>query len=96
MYDLKLFLGIAADVELEKALSKINPHLLSLYMSGGNYLSAVSLKEQRYFGKPAPLSSSVNQLENLETHLLSLLRKLVPEYPLSKPVLVTHIDDHQR
>jgi len=93
MFDLKLFLGIPADAEFQQALSQVNPNVLSLFMGGGDYLSEFSHNEQRYLGKPVPISPSVNQLESLEAHLLSLLRKLAPEYSFSKnpPVLVTNV-----
>ncbi len=95
MFDLKLLLGIAADVEFEQIVGRTNPNLVSLLMSGGDYLSEISLDNQRYLCKPIPLSTTVNQLENIEIHLLSLLRKLAPNYSFAKnpPVLITSFDD---
>lgn len=95
MFDLKLFLGFAPDAEFEQLLSRANPHLLSLFMGGGDYLSEISYNKRRYLGKPLPLTTPVSQLESLEVHLLSLLRKLAPEYAFSEnpPVLVTCVND---
>lgn len=96
MFDLQLFLGFPPDTAFERLVSRVNPSLLSLFLEGGDYLSEFSHKNRRYLGKPVPLSTSINQLENLEIHLLSLLRKLAPEYPFSNnpPVLVICIDDN--
>ncbi|MCC5832136.1 MAG: hypothetical protein JJU12_03740 [Chlamydiales bacterium] len=95
MFDLKLFLGFAPDAEFERLASRANPHLLSLFTGGGDYLSEISYKERRYLGKPVPSSLPVSQLESVELHMLSLLKKLAPDYPFSEnpPVLVTCIHD---
>lgn len=95
MFQLKLFLGIPSNEALQKELARANPCLRSLFMGGGDYLTEITHSQQRYIGKPIPLSIPVNQLENLEEHILSLLRKLTPEYAFSKnpPVLVTYLDD---
>ena len=87
---LKLFLCIHIDHELKQALSHANQALVSLFLGGGDYLSPISYQDQSYLGKPVPPLASIIQLENLEVHLLSLLKKLAPHYLFSKnfPVLL--------
>ena len=95
MYPLSLFLGVKADEAFNGALERANPTLVSLLTGGGDYLSELTRKEGRYIGKHIPLSSTVPQLESLETHLISLLTKLAPDLP-HKPVLLSQIDDTPR
>jgi hypothetical protein len=96
MFDLQLFLGFALDSTFDQLVSRANPHLLSLLTKGGDYLSEFSHNHKRYLGKPIPSSLPIAQLESLEIHMLSLLKKLAPEYPFSEnpPVLVTYLDDY--
>lgn len=91
MFTLKqLFLGIQVDETWDRAIDRSNPHLVQLFTSGGDYLTEVIYKENRYLGKPLALTPTFSELERFESHILSLLRKIAPNYPFSKnsPVLV--------
>lgn len=91
MFTLKLFLGFPADDPFKKELKKANPYLVSLLIGKEEYLQEVVLHEQQYLGKYLSAYPSINQLDDLEKHLLSLLQKLTPGYPFTQnpPKLVT-------
>lgn len=90
MFKLDLFLGIHIDVELKTALSLANPHLVALFLTGGDYLSELSHENQHYIGKPLPPSPTLSQLESIEIHLLSMIKKLAPHYPFHLPTLIAY------
>ncbi len=86
-----LFLGFATDEQFNGELNRINPHLFSLLVGKEEYLTEVNHKGNRYLGKPLQGYPTLGQLEDLEKHLLSLLRRLVPHYHFEQtpPVLLT-------
>ncbi len=98
MFDLQLYLALPTDDTFERAASKTNAHLAALLTSGGDYLSKITIQERRYLGKRVPSSIPVHQLKSVESHLLSLLQKLAPEYTFSKNplILITKLDDRSR
>ena len=55
--------------------------MLSHWTSGGDYLHELPWEEVRLFGKPLSSNPSLQELEDLETNVLSLLGRLVPDYP---------------
>jgi hypothetical protein len=87
----RLFLGFAMDPFFEQELSRANPYLVTLLIGKEDYLVQVKQQEHCYLGKYPPPHPTVDQLEDLEKHLLSLLNKLTPQYCFTKnrPVLVT-------
>jgi hypothetical protein len=90
MFDLKVFLGFAQNELFQKELQQANPYLTSLFIGKEEYLQEIAHLGKHYLGKYLPLFPTLDQLEDLEKHLLSLLHKLAPHYPFANtpPVLV--------
>jgi hypothetical protein len=90
MFDLKVFLGFAQNELFQKELRETNPYLTTLFIGKEEYLQEISHLGKRYLGKYLPPFPTLDQLEDLEKHLLSLLNKLAPHYPFvnTPPVLV--------
>ena len=91
MFDLKLFLGFCIDDIFQHELKKTNPYLISLLIGKEEYLEQISSNGKCYLGKYLAAFPTVDQLEISEKHLLSLLLKLVPQYPFpnNPPVVIT-------
>jgi hypothetical protein len=84
MIHLNTFLGFPIDPLFEKHLQKTNHHLVMLFTAGGNYLEKIFFQNKDYLGKfmsPLPL---IEEVECLQANILSLLRKLVPHYPIKE------------
>lgn len=95
MLDLKLFLGFQLNPTLTEHLSRAPLHLVQLFTTGGDFLCTLEQENKRYLGKfPSP-SPSLEDLELLEAHVVSLLKKLAPRYPVeAEPprLFVVHVN----
>lgn len=81
MFDRKLFLGFLISQEYENALLAINPQLFALFIhTKSEYLHEIVYHEQRYLGRFIPSPCELSDLELLETHIYSLLKRLVPDH----------------
>lgn len=91
MIEASLFLGFICDPLFESGLEKATPYWVELLTGGGDYLSKVTVSNVKYLGKFASSLVSLEELENLESNILSLLKRLVPDYPFrtNVPVLLT-------
>jgi hypothetical protein len=91
MFDLKLFLGFLPDEAFQGQLLQTNPYLTALFIGKEEYLQEINHQGKRYLGKHLSSFPTLDQLEDLEKHILSLLHKLAPHYPFAKnpPVLIT-------
>lgn len=87
----RLFLGFAPDELFSQELKRANPYLVTLLIGKEEYLAEVVQRGNRYLGKYLFVHPTLDQLEDLEKHLMSLLHKLAPHYSFAKnpPVLVT-------
>lgn len=81
LFDPTLFLAYSCSMPFEKKLAKANPHLVDLFTQGDEYLTALSIGEQRLLGKPLTKPMSIESLEQLQKHVESLLKRLVPNDP---------------
>lgn len=80
---MNLFIGIPLTEELQIALqSKLAP----LFKE---YLTEVETPNGRYLGKLTPPMSTVDQLDNLESHINSLVKRLAPNYTTTPCQLIT-------
>ena len=69
-------------------LNKINPELKKLFVQNGrDYLQELNLEDQAYLGKYLEKPADLPELQLLETHIYSLLSKLVPGYPYANQAL---------
>ncbi len=73
-----LFFGHRLTPDLEAAFDK---RLLSLYRP---YLTETEENGTRFLGKQLSPLTSLEELENTQAHILSLLKKLAPSYPLEQ------------
>lgn len=91
----RLLLGILQETSLNQHLEKSNPYLVSYFTEGKDYLQKFSVKGKSYLGKPLPSQATLEHIYAMETHILSLLKKIVPSYPFtSNPlVLLSEIDE---
>jgi hypothetical protein len=83
MFSLKLFLGFLADELFSKELKQANPYLVSLFFKKEQYLQEVRHEGKCFFGKSLPPFPTLEQIEDLEKHLLSLLKQVAPRYPFA-------------
>lgn len=81
LYQATLFLGFSIDPAFQLSLKTANPHLVSLLTSGGDYLQKFSTGGQDFLGKEISCAPNLEELESLEANLISLLKKLSPDYP---------------
>lgn len=89
---LNLFLGLALDEEFHRELAQINPYLSSLMIGKEDYLQEAHAQGQSYLGKCLAPLPTLDQIEDLEKHVLSLLKKLVPHYSYSQnPLLLVTV-----
>ena len=83
-----LFLGFPLDDLYNEQLKGQDPALLAYYINGeGLYLREFSAEGLQFIGKEAGELITLAQLGELEKHLYSLLRLLVPEYPYEETPL---------
>lgn len=74
-----LLLAYPISSELQEALNRANPILLSLFTQGGpDYLSIIEHEGTRYLGKRIG-SSDLATLEQLQLNVKSLLVRLAPD-----------------
>lgn len=94
-----LFLGFPVSPDFARLLSKANPHVVSLFIQKGEgeYLQEMIFKEKIYLGKSVANLTDFSELELLEKHIYSILKKLVPDYPFKENplVLFTHCPPSQ-
>ncbi len=82
---ISLFFGVEVTEELDQALQSVNPHLLMLLIhNDSEYLHEYHEKGTRYLGKNLGTFVEGKALDLIEANIKSLLKKLVPSYPLDK------------
>lgn len=88
MFERKLFLGFLIDVEYEKMLDQLNPELKSIFIrGGGEYLQEIVYKDTLYLGRFVPSPATHSELELLNLHVFSLLKRLIPQFPYENRAL---------
>lgn len=81
MFTSKLFLGMAVNKSFAARLDQVNPDLVALFLDPRNgYLRSMDREGKRYLGKMVEPSSDLASLELLEANIISLLKKIVPEF----------------
>ncbi|MBA3602871.1 MAG: hypothetical protein H0W50_04355 [Parachlamydiaceae bacterium] len=72
-----------------KFLLSVEQPLIDIYFQpNGNYLKEVTFQNECYFGCHLPSPTDISQLELLELHIFSLLKRLIPNYPYDSSSLV--------
>ncbi len=80
-----MFLGVPFTDTLR---AQLNPNLFSLFK---DYLVEVVHNKQSYLAKECGIMSTVDQLDNLESHITSLLKRLAPNCDPKPCQLITSL-----
>lgn len=85
----ELFLGFHVPAEYAGKLNRVSPEVLALFIQDNPvYLRQVVIDDVVYLGKFIGKNVEVDTLSLIQNHILSLLKKLVPEYPYSEDDLL--------
>jgi len=89
MKETSLFLGILLSNLLQEGISSLPTAERDLFIQDCDspYLQRVEIEGTRYLGKYLGLSIEMGQLDSTHAHILSLLRKLVPQHPFAREAL---------
>lgn len=80
MFNTVLFLGFPVEDIFKMSLSHVDKNILDVFISeNGEYLNKIIYRNQVYLGKFAGQIVDYDGLVLLETHIYSLLKKLVPD-----------------
>lgn len=82
MYRAELFLGFPVDSLFAKKLAMLDTGYVSLFIQHNEtYLREVTYNNVKYLGKAAGKVNELTALDLLEANIISLLKKLVSDYP---------------
>ncbi len=73
-----LFIAFPVDAHFHNRLKSVALPLFTLFTSGGEYLQTITHQGQLYLAKELPPFPSLDRLDCFESHLKSILKKLVP------------------
>lgn len=96
MIDLQLFLGFPVDYECKLHLDNLKPDLKAYFLrQNSEYLEKHILMDVLYLGKKIGKDIDLEKLKELEVHVYSILKRLLPEYPFHEKSLVLFpINEH--
>jgi hypothetical protein len=80
----KLFLGFKPDPFFQQEFGRASLYLRTFLIGREEYLQEVHLQEEQWLGKWLGPFPTLEQLVDLEKHLLSLLGRLAPCYPFGQ------------
>ena len=95
MLNLKLFLGFPINEVLAEEVAKLDPKVTQLFIGESDeYLRQVVYQDVMYWGKNIGEICDVDKLEQLESNIYSLLKKIVSGYSYSEmPLLLFPLVD---
>jgi hypothetical protein len=90
MFFAKLFVGIPIQDSFAEQFSKSNPQLIDIFIKRNNpeYLQEVEQNGIVYLGKSIQTACDIVSLDLIQANILSLLKKIVPDYSYSDVRLV--------
>ena len=89
MENTELFLGFLLTPDFLDKFQKLNPQVCSLFIQKhSDYLQKVILDNQIFIGKFVGQIADLDKLELVETHIFSILKKLVSDYNFENDSLV--------
>lgn len=89
MFDYLLFFGFPLNETVQKEIEKIPEALRALFLNGSDeYLQLVEQEGISYIGKSLGECIDSLSLEMAQVHILSLLKRLLPEQVYEKETLV--------
>lgn len=77
-----LFLGFLQTSCMQEAFQKASPALVTLFTGGGDYLERRFDGEKSYLGKQCHAFPTLQELEDLEANITSLIQRLAPHLHL--------------
>lgn len=84
-----LFFGLLVDDHLSSYLLEVSQELYKMYVNKGNpYLQEISIENNLYLGKQADKDISLDGLLLLKANIISIIKKIIPEYPIQDNSLV--------
>ena len=83
MSDHPLFVGLPLTESYLHELKKLPPALINTFIKGqsAEYLQQIECDGVLYLGKSLETPYDLAALDSLQTHVYSLLKKLIPDYP---------------
>lgn len=89
MIDYILFFGFPIDAVYREELKKIPPAILNLFIQrGDDYLNRIDQEGVSYLGKSLGQCVDSSAIDLALNHILSLLKRLVPDYHYHQDALV--------
>ncbi len=85
----ELFLGIQIDPLLETALEKLDPKIVAIYINADpEHLKKLEFADKQYIGKSLGEMADSAAVLLMATHIVSVIKKLMPDYHLDIDSLV--------
>jgi hypothetical protein len=82
MYDYQLFLGLCLDSAYLEKFKTVSPAVRSAFVQEHpHYLQLIDYQHKIYLGKRLESMITFSSLDYLESHIYSILRRLVADYP---------------
>lgn len=90
MFDSTLFLVFPLTDLFQKELLKLSPVERNLFIQDQNplYLRQIEYEGVFYLGKSLDCPFEMRDLESFQSHIYSLLKKLVPQFPCEQTPLI--------
>lgn len=89
MASVELFLGFPVSSSFSEKLAKVSPEMRALCIQeGSEYLRQVNCEQGIVLGKYVGSIVDVDSLDLCQDHIISLLKKLVPDHPISPDSLI--------
>lgn len=88
-FDSCLFFGFLVDSDLQKELNSLDSTFKSLFIQKNEpFLQELDFENKLYLGKFIGQISDLAKLELTSLNIMSLVKKLVPDYPIEKTELL--------
>lgn len=89
MFDYQLFLGFRLEKEFQSELDLVPEPLKALFIQNHpDYIQKIDYEGLPYLGKHLGSPVEFNQIDLVKENVISLLRKMVPNYPYENIPLV--------
>lgn len=91
MFDCKLFLGLPLSLAFQQELDQLPNSMREIFIQSepSPYLQRIECEGVGYLGKYLGASVELNDLDSLQDHIYSLLKKLIPSYPYEPLLLLS-------
>lgn len=81
MKHIELFLGFPVDGHFKDLLLRVNPDVSAMFIQNkSDYLQQITLHDRDFLGKNLGQIIDISSLNLIQTHILSILKKIIPNY----------------